>query len=95
MTFHCVEYIYDFIVYEIIKNFKRISVPCKADEQVLVFVLSLAFIELAIISGSVERPANIRFGNAVLKCGGVKLYGKVHALSYSVFVLPSIRFCYI
>jgi hypothetical protein len=80
-TLHRMEYIYSFIVNEVVKDFKRVAVPVKTDKQIFVFGLPVAPIKPAVIFGGVKRPANIRLAYIMFKGGGAELNDKVHVPS--------------
>jgi hypothetical protein len=78
------KYVYSIIINYIVKNLKGITFPIKTDEQILISVLSFGSLKPTVISGSVKSPANIVFTHAMLKSGGIELYGNVHVLIYYI-----------
>jgi hypothetical protein len=77
------EYIYGFIINNIIKDFKGIALPVETDKQIFVFDLPPAPIKPTIVFGGIKSPANIRLAHTVLEGGGIELYGNIHDLSIS------------
>ena len=57
---HCMEYINVVIADYIVKDFQRICLTVKADKQIFVpCVFIIAFVQQAVIYGSIESFANI------------------------------------
>jgi hypothetical protein len=78
---HRMEYIYSFIINNVVKDFKRVAIPIKTDKQIFVFCLPPASIKPAIIFGGVKRPADIRPGYVMFKGGGAEFNGNIHVSS--------------
>jgi len=77
-TFHCVEYIYAFIINKVVKDLKGITILVKTNEQIFIFGMLFTFVKLGIISGSIKSPSNIRLTYAMLKSRRVELNDNVH-----------------
>ena len=76
-AFHCVEYIYPFIINAVIHNFNRVAACIKAHEYILVFII----LQKAVTNGVQKRPFNVGNGKAVLESRLITVYTRAHRYS--------------
>ena len=80
-AFHNMEYIYGFIINEIIQNLKRATIAGKTNKQIFVIMRRLPFVKPAIIFSSVKSPPNISFGKSVSESCFIKLNDNIHKVN--------------
>jgi hypothetical protein len=88
-AFHRMKHPNSIVIKDIIKDFNRIGIPVKTDNQPFVFSIFIVF-NLAIVFGGImlsglpdSRPPNVSLGNTVLKRRLAKSDVNVHVLVYN------------
>jgi hypothetical protein len=83
---HRMEYIYVIIAYNVVKDFKRICLAVKADEQVFIpRIIVIGFVQQTIVYRRVKRTPDVRFARTVFEGIGIKLNHKTHVSSIPHF----------